>query len=197
MFEKFFDPLEAWSFVDKNQSLLKPRGRGKAVDPKGGERGIGRARTAEDARALAWISVFRHTTVRIPLKIPQGWLFPMMRFSADLNAFLSNGKPQQKEDRMNGSQNRMTYEECMEEHEATTQLRHMERRDFVHALVAIQPELDHALGAYMAALDNPQAKRVMLVRFDDAVRLLRKTFREHGYDWDHYVTDAYAFRALL
>jgi hypothetical protein len=59
-----------------------------AVDPEGRERGIGRARTAADASALAWINVFRHTPVAVPLEIPHGWLFPTMRFSADLNAIL-------------------------------------------------------------------------------------------------------------
>ena len=59
-----------------------------AVDPEGRERGVGRARTAEDARALAWINVFRHTPVPIPLGIPDGWQFQTMRFSPDLNAIL-------------------------------------------------------------------------------------------------------------
>jgi hypothetical protein len=59
-----------------------------AIDPEARERGVGRARTAKDARALAWINVFRHTQVPIPLKIPEGWLFQTMRFSADLNAIL-------------------------------------------------------------------------------------------------------------
>jgi hypothetical protein len=59
-----------------------------AVDPEGRERGVGRARTAEDARALAWINVFRHTPVAVPVEIPDGWLFQTMRFSADLNAIL-------------------------------------------------------------------------------------------------------------
>jgi hypothetical protein len=59
-----------------------------AVDPEGRERGVGRARTAEDARALAWINVFRHTPVAIPVEIPEGWLFQTMRFSLDLNAIL-------------------------------------------------------------------------------------------------------------
>ena len=47
-----------------------------ALDPDGRERGVGRARATEDARALAWINVFHHTAVPIPLEIPDGWQFP-------------------------------------------------------------------------------------------------------------------------
>jgi hypothetical protein len=59
-----------------------------ALDPDGRERVVGRARATEDARALAWINVFRHTAVPIPLEIPDGWQFQTMRFSRDLNAIL-------------------------------------------------------------------------------------------------------------
>jgi hypothetical protein len=59
-----------------------------AVDPQGRERGTGRALTAEDARALAWVDEFRHTRVPVPLRIPDGWDFHTMRFSRDLSAIL-------------------------------------------------------------------------------------------------------------
>ena len=59
-----------------------------ALDHDGRERGVGRARATEDARALAWINVFHHTAVPIPLEIPDGWQFRAMRFSRDLNAIL-------------------------------------------------------------------------------------------------------------
>ena len=64
-----------------------------ALDPEGRERGVGRARTAGDARALAWINVFRHTPVLIPLEIPDGWHFQTMRFSRELNELVRAHSP--------------------------------------------------------------------------------------------------------
>jgi hypothetical protein len=69
-----------------------------AIDPQGCERGIGRAFSAKDARALAWVAVFRHTRVPVPLSIPEGWQFQTMRFSRDFSA-IQGGVPSFQHDR--------------------------------------------------------------------------------------------------
>ena len=79
--------------------VLKPVWWCCAVDPAGNEQGIGRAITFKDARALAWINLFRHCLDprEVPLEIPDDWKFQMMRFSANLNALLGRSGRQTKE----------------------------------------------------------------------------------------------------
>lgn len=98
---------------------------------------------------------------------------------------------------MNDSQKRMTHDQWLEAHENAIHARHNEEMHFIQALSAMELELDRSLGAYMAALDDPEAKPAALAQFELALRRLRETYREHGYDWEKYVMDPCVFRALL
>lgn len=61
-----------------------------------------------------------------------------------------------------------------------------QRRLFDQRCAEIHEELDAAMGAYMAALDDPQGKSEALTRFDAGLVRLRKVYREFGCDWDHW-----------
>src|SRR6476619_4822853 len=72
-------PDEIQHALDRLELLTGRKLRGD-VDPEGHERGVGRAITFKDARALAWINVFRSAHCldprEVPLEIPNSCVFP-------------------------------------------------------------------------------------------------------------------------
>ena len=67
----------------------------------------------------------------------------------------------------------------------------------MRACYPIKAELDAALGAYMAALDDPKAKSAALEQFDAALIRLREVYREFEYRWDGYIADPCLFRGMF
>ncbi len=63
------------------------------------------------------------------------------------------------------------------------QLDYIEEMNFMQERAAIHPELDAALGAYMAGLDDPEVKAAALERFDAALVRLREVYRKFEYQW--------------
>jgi hypothetical protein len=61
---------------------------------------------------------------------------------------------------------------------------YLDRMDAMRECAAIHPELDAALGAYMAGLEDPEAKAAALERFDAALVRLRDVYRRFEYQWD-------------
>jgi hypothetical protein len=98
---------------------------------------------------------------------------------------------------MNDSQEKMTYQEWEEAHDASSQAAYSDQMIFLQASAPIEADLDAALGAYMAALDDPEAKAAALERFDAALIRLREVYRECEYQWDKYVKDPCLFRAMF
>lgn len=97
---------------------------------------------------------------------------------------------------MSDSQQTMTYQEWQEAHDASSQAAYSDQRDFFQACAPIEAEIDAALGAYMAALDDPEAKAAALERLDAGLVRLREAFQEREYQWDEYVKDPEIFRGL-
>jgi len=62
-------------------------------------------------------------------------------------------------------------------------LDYIEEMNFMQERAAIHPELDAALGAYMAGLDDPEVKAAALERFDAALVRLREVYRKFEYQW--------------
>ncbi|MGO8842724.1 MAG: hypothetical protein ACLQF1_16840 [Methyloceanibacter sp.] len=60
---------------------------------------------------------------------------------------------------------------------------YIEEMNFMQERAAIHPELDAALGAYMAGLDDPEVKAAALERFDAALVRLREVYRKFEYQW--------------
>ena len=98
---------------------------------------------------------------------------------------------------MRDSQKTMTYEEWEEERDISSQLAYLDRMDFLHARSPIEAALDAALGAYMAALDDPEAKAAALKQFDAGLIRLREVYREFEYRWDGYIEDPCLFRGIF
>ena len=70
----------------------------------------------------------------------------------------------------------MTAEEWRERESVRKDLDYIEEMHFLEERAAIHPELDAALGAYMAGLDDPEVKAAALVR-------LREVYRKFEYQW--------------
>ena len=98
---------------------------------------------------------------------------------------------------MSESQETMTYQEWEEAHAASSQAACSDQMNFLQACAPIEAKLDAALGAYMAALNDPEAKAVALEGFDAALIRLRGIYREFEYRWDKYVKDPCLFRAMF
>jgi hypothetical protein len=89
---------------------------------------------------------------------------------------------------------KMTAEEWRQTQQIESQLAYIEQRHGSMQCEAIYPELDTALGAYMAGLDDPEAKASALKLFDAALVRLREVYRKRDYQWDEYVKDPHLFR---
>ena len=77
-----------------------------------------------------------------------------------------------------------------EEDEVRAYMAAEDRRNALGECAAIDPDLDAALGAYMAALDDPLAKA------DAALVRLREVYSKYDYQWDEYVKDPHLFRRI-
>jgi len=69
-----------------------------------------------------------------------------------------------------------------------------EWKDYERARGEVEKQLDAALGAFMAALDNPKAKAGALELFDASLIRLRDIHRAFGHSWEEYVKDPKVFR---
>jgi hypothetical protein len=98
---------------------------------------------------------------------------------------------------MNRPQKKMTYEEWQEAHENASMGAHYDQMNFLQARSPIEAELDAALGAYMTALDDPEAKAAALEQFDAALIRLREVYHEFEYRWDRYIEDPCIFRGIF
>jgi hypothetical protein len=89
---------------------------------------------------------------------------------------------------------KMTAKEWREAEKIESELAYADEQTFLRCY-EIYPELDYALGNYMAALGDPGARAAAINRFDAALVQLRKFYREGGWDWEGYVADPYVFRS--
>jgi hypothetical protein len=102
------------------------------------------------------------------------------------------------EDRaMNHDAREMTDEEVIQAQIDAGELDYINQRIAMREFAPIEAELDAALGAYMAGLDDPEAKAAALERFDAALIRLREVYRKHDYQWNEYVKDPHLFRGFL
>jgi len=79
---------------------------------------------------------------------------------------------------------KMTAEEWRQEHDLLSWFAYEDQIRAMRKYGAISPDLDAALGTYMAALDDPEAKAVALERFDATLVRLREVYRECDWDWE-------------
>jgi hypothetical protein len=90
---------------------------------------------------------------------------------------------------------RMTAEEWREAEYLKSEVEFMYQEGFRRERGEICPELDAALGDYMAALGDLGAQAAPLKRLDAGLVRLREVYREAGWPWEEYVKDPHLFRS--
>jgi hypothetical protein len=95
------------------------------------------------------------------------------------------------------NENEMTNEEAIEAQISSGEIAYMDQMNCMRQCAPIRVDLDAALGAYIAALDDQKAKAAALNQFDAALARLREVYREFGYSWESYVEHPHLFQGIF